>query len=168
MTIHANSTPYSKAFVRSCLLIFSWVFGLLVGYCLSKPLFTPMMRSAFLQPVSIVGLFVCIFLPLVLSCLFIYYEKPIFLLIVCFMKSAAYGFSCGIISHVYQSASWLLRFLFLFSDSCFLLVLLTLWIIAVSSSKPVRSRTLHVCAAIGMIVCFADFFIVSPFLERLL
>ena len=168
MTINANKSNNFRVTVRVCLLVFLWILGLALGYLLSKPCYIPLMRSALLQPVSIVGFIVCIFLPLILTSLSICLEKPILILIVCFIKSAAYGFSCGLISLIFCSASWLVRFLFLFSDSCFLLVLLSIWIKAFSDTKKIRFRSLQYAAVIAVLIGIADYCVVSPLIERLL
>lgn len=166
-TINADDHHLSKPFIRGCLLIFAWVLGLGIGYSICKPCFFSMMRSALFQPVSIVGLFVCIFLPLILSFLFILLEKPIFVLIVCFIKSVAYGFSCGLVSLYFHNASWLFRFLFLFSDSCFLLILLTFWLMTLADYRKTCYRAAQVCSVLGVLIGAADYFVFSPFLERL-
>ena len=168
LTINADNRFFSNPFLRVCFLAFTWVLGLAIGYSISEPYYFPMMRSAFFQPVSIVGLFVCIFLPLSLSYVFAFLEKPIFILIVCFIKSVAYGFSCGLISLYFKEASWLFCFLFLFSDSCFLLILLTFWLKTLPDGKRICIRTARFCSIVGILVAAADYCVVSPFLERLL
>lgn len=167
LTINANNHGLSDSHVRICSLVFTWLFGLITGYSICKPYFLPLMRSVFFQPVSIVGLFVCIFLPLFLSFVFILFEKPVFLLTVCFIKSAAYGFSCGLLSQLFHNASWLMRILFLFSDSCFLLVLLALWLKCFPNSRKFQRKTMQTCIFVGILICLADYCVVSPLFERL-
>ena len=77
LTIHANKLVCFHPAKDALSLIFTWVSGLLLGYLFCKPCFVSLMRSALLQPVSIVGLFICIFLPLILSYFSILLKKPI-------------------------------------------------------------------------------------------
>ena len=167
LTINANNRCYFQSHVCTFILIITWILGLAIGYILCEPNYISLMRSAFQQPVSIVGLFVCIFLPLIASSYFIQLEKPIFVLIVCFIKSTAYGFSCSLISLVFPNASWLLRFLLLFSDSCFLLVLLFFWLKTFCNPKPLRFETARYYFLIGILVAFVDYSMVSHILEKL-
>lgn len=168
MTENANSQRCFPAAVwMNSVLILSWLCGLLLGYSLYEPLFFPLMRSLFLQPVSIVGLVICILLPLVLTAIFYLIEKPIFISIVCFIKAAAFGFSCSVISREFASASWLVQFLFLFSDCCFLTILMSLWLSCSDSPKRKRLKAFRIAAVFGIFIALIDYLLVSPLLERL-
>ena len=168
LTIHANiRNDLPVTIFKSFSILIIWLLGLAVGYSLFEPSYLPLMRSALVQPVSIVGLFVCIFLPLILSFSFILIEKPIFLLIVCFIKAAAYGFSCTLIAYFFTSGSWLMRFLLLFSDSFYLLIMVTLWLNCTIDKKRLHGRTIFGCTVVGTFVAAADYIVVSRILERL-
>mgnify|MGYP003307801399 CR=1 FL=1 len=168
MTIHANKLVCFHPAKDALSLIFTWVSGLLLGYLLCKPCFVSLMRSALLQPVSIVGLFICIFLPLILSYFSILLKKPIIILVVCFIKSIAYGFSYGLLALLYSEASWLLRSLFLFSDSCMLLILVTLWLNLYSADRKRIYRAFRLATVVAGVVAILDYCVVSRFLESLL
>ena len=167
LTNHANKLISFHPAMDALPLILSWVSGLLLGYLLCKPDFCSLMRSALLQPVSIVGLFICIFLPLILSYYSILLKKPIIILIVCFIKSIAYGFSYGLLTLIFSNASWLLRFLFLFSDSCMLLTLVNLWLHLYSDNRKCILRAIRFSAAFAVAVAAVDYCVVSPFLESI-
>ena len=168
LTIHANKLVCFHPAKDALSLIFTWVSGLLLGYLFCKPCFVSLMRSALLQPVSIVGLFICIFLPLILSYFSILLKKPIIILVVCFIKSIAYGFSYGLLALLYSEASWLLRSLFLFSDSCMLLILVTLWLNLYSADRKRIYRAFRLATAVAGFVAILDYCVVSHFLESLL
>ena len=151
------------------MIVFSlfWSVGVLVGYGLffaSKPFAFLQMRSAVLQPVSIVGLFCAIFLPLLCTYISVLINKPILLLIISFIKAASFSFSLLCTSVLYESATWLFCILFMFSDICFLLVLFHLWL-QFPYYHVAKSKRIFCCSAIfGLLIALGDYFIVSPFL----
>ena len=169
MTFHANIIPgLSKSACKCFSLILCWVSGLFSGYCFGKLYSVSLTRSTLYTPVSVVGLFVCVFLPLFLTYLSIVTDKPIIILIVCFMKAAAYGFSGMLIFRIFGIASWIIRILFLFSDSCYCIVLLCLWFRCLRHKNTIPMCEIALCAFIGILVATADLFIISPILEGII
>ena len=148
-------------------LLLTWVIGILLGYFYYEPSFSPMMRSVVIRPVSIVGLFSCIFLPLFCSFFSVIVRRPIFILIVCFFKAVSFGFSCGMLTQLYGSAAWLIRFLFLFSDSCFCVILLLLWSHRFVYPNIRGYRDFFYCALFGAGIALVDSLFISPFLQGL-
>ena len=167
LTFNANNFYQYSRIARILLLIIMWFLGLAVGHLLCVPSFVPLMRSVIYQPVSIVGLFICIFLPLILSYFSLLFQKPIMLLIVCFIKSIAFSFSFTLVSYIFDTASWLLRLLILFSDSFFLFFLMIFWLKTISDFNRSCYKSMYMFAAIGLYIGITDFVIVSPLLERL-
>ena len=154
---------------RISLCIF-WLLGISVGCWISqvlKPSFFLLMRSVVCQPVSIVGLFTSIFLPLICSYLSFLTNNRIAVLLVCFLKAAAYAFSGVMMSLCFGSASWLFRFLFLFSDNCFLVILCFLWFRCGDRLSPLSSKDFLVCTVFGLLFASVDYFVISPFLMGL-
>ena len=149
-------------------LIISWCLGILFGYFFYEPSFSSMVRCAVMQPVSIVGLFSCLFFPLLFSYLSVIMNKPIIILIVCFLKAASFGFSVTILSSLFATATWLVRFLLLFSDSFFCIVLLLLWLRRFHHSKIHNYCDFFICSMIGIGIAAVDIFVISPFLQGLL
>ena len=151
-------------------LLLTWVLGLLIGSILSillKPYFLPLMRSVFLQPVSIVGFVTCIFIPLLFTFLFYIFRKPICIFVICFTKAAAYGFTGTLVSQIFPNSSWLFRPAFLFSDCCFLIVLLMLWSLCLSAQEKIKTSIILACTIIGVLIAGMDYFVISPILLRL-
>ncbi len=148
-------------------LILCWCCGMFFGCSLYEPLSLSLMRSAVSTPVSIVGVFVCIFLPLLCTYFSFITEKPIIILIVCFFKAAAYGYSAKLINVCYATAGWLVRLLFLFSDSCLLVLLLFLWIYHFVGNSRRSIRGLYLCGLLSAIVVMFDVYVIHPFLEGL-
>lgn len=168
MTYNANIYHFTFRRMRILLPIVTWILGLFFGNFLGVPSFSSMMHRAVLQPVSIVGSYICMFLPFVLSLYFILSEKTILLLIVCFIKAVAYGFSCTLLSGLYGTASWLLKCLFLFSDSCFLPFIMFIWLKFNQQEKHLSSGLVSICTLSGIFIGAADYYFISPFVERLL
>jgi len=168
VTYFANSRiSYFEKHRFGTALGITWLIGLISGACFSlflKPSFFSVMRSAFFQPVSIVGLFASVFFPLTCSFFSILIDKPIMILIVCFIKAVAYGFSGAMISLCFDSASWLFSFLFLFSDSCFLIILFFLWFRRSDFLHSPGSYDFLLCSVLGLLIVVADYFVISPFL----
>ena len=149
-------------------LLTTWLLGFLLGYYFCEPSFFSMMRSVVFEPVSIVGLFTCLFLPLLFSFFSVITNHPVIILIVCFLKAVSFGFSCAILSGLFTSAAWMIRFLLLFSDSCFCVVLLVLWICRFRSWKTHSFCDFFTCSFIGIGIAAADIFVISPYLQGLL
>ena len=148
----------------------SWISGILAGLGLSlvcKPFLFLQMRSAILQPVSIVGLCCTIFLPLLCTYLSFLLNRPIFVLAVCFIKAVSHGFSLSWVFALYNTASWLMYTLFMFSDCCFLLLLFFLWLRYPYFQKTEMKRFFRISIISGLLIVFGDYFIISPFLAGL-
>lgn len=142
-----------------------WFVGLIIGFCLSfiyKPYYFLPMRSVLFQPVSIIGLFCVVFIPL-LCTYFSSALKPILVFIVCFLKAVAFGFSYVWVSLTFESASWLIRILFLFSDYCSLLILLILLIRCADYLHCLTRRDFLFATAFDLMVVIGDYFFLSPF-----
>ena len=170
MNFANNTKPFSRSKCCLLFLFIAWILGLLVGYSVfftNESFFLSLMPGAVTEPMSIVGLFAVIFLPLFFSYYSFLTDKPVIVLIVCFFKSAAFSFSGILVSHYFISASWLVLFLYLFSDTCCLAALSILWVrrfccVNISGFGDVLN-----CALFGLGVAAVDYFAVSPFLECL-
>lgn len=147
-----------------------WIAGILLGFGLffiCRPFLFLQMRSAILQPVSIVGLCSSIFLPLFCTVVSILLNRPILALAVCFIKAASFSFSISWISAIYGAASWLVYMLFMFSDICFLLILFIYWFRFPYSFNAKFKRFFCSAVLFGSLIALGDYFIISPFLVRL-
>ena len=152
------------------LLCAIWILGIASGICLHfifEPVSVSLMRSAIQLPVSIVGLCTCIFLPLIFTCIAVYLNRPIIILVVCFIKSAAFGFSCALIREVFGDADWLIRSLVLFSDICFSLVLLAHWLCFFGAKQDICLWRTRICVLFGILIAAFDYFMISPFIMGL-
>lgn len=153
------------------LLALSWVAGLLLGVCSAfsaSSFLVPMMRESIGCSVSIPGLLVAAFLPFLFSIYAVYLSEPWFLLIISTLKAFCFGFcACGV-SLAFGHCSWLVRFLFLFTDVFSIPVLYWYWVKHIKiETKPIVQETL-VC--MGFVACFVaiDYCFVAPFLVSLI
>lgn len=162
----ANSNVYIKRF--DFVAVFPWIFGLLVGSFLSYRFggyFASLMRMAVLCPVSIVASLTSVFFPFFISVYFVRYHRRLWLYIVCFLKAVSFSASFAALSAVFGTAGWLIRALFLFSDtiSCFLLMNLCLRIRQQESNFNSALLQCTVC----LVTVFIDYMYISPFLRGL-
>ena len=165
LSFYAN--PCNKRRLLVVSLLFTWMCGILLGYLFYEPSLFPMMRSVIVIPVSIVGLVSCMFLPLLCSCFSILLDKPIIILIVCFIKAVSFGFSCAMLTQMFSSAAWMIRLLFLFSDSCFCVILLILWFRRFTKPCIHGLNDFLVCFLLAIGIAVADGYMISPFLQGL-
>ena len=110
-------------------IVFCWFLGLVFGTVLAyfcRTEFSSLMYSAAVQPVSIVGLFVCTVLPFVFLFFAFCNRKHGIICSICFYKSFSHFFCTETIILHFQSAGWLIYCLILLSDVCVLMTILTL------------------------------------------
>lgn len=167
MTIYADDQRRYRYLHPVALLFLCWIVGLVLGACLCKPSFLPLMCGAAAQPVSIVGLFLVIFLPLILTYFSFLLNKPIIIMIVCFLKAFAFSFSGILIAKTFTSAAWMIRIFLLFSDWCSVFLLFHLWIRALCCSQNKFRTNIRISFAIGAIIAIIDYCVISPFLKGL-
>lgn len=171
MRHYANSTvKFSNHYFYYGFLLSCWMSGLLLGCVFgirNVTLFSSMMRAALGERMSIVSMFLNFFFPLIITYLSVVIEKPIYILIVCFFKAAAYGFTGVLISYVFHNASWLIRLLFQFSDSCLLCVLMILWFYKPYNPQLKGNFDVKLCAVLGVLIAILDYCVISPYLQRL-
>ena len=167
MFIERDSPCIRRNIFCILLLISVWIIGLFVGIHLYDPMYYSLMCSVLLQPVTIVGLLMILFLPLISAYLSFLLHEPIISLIVCFFKAVAFGFTGCFISHKFGSGSWLMRLLFLFSDHCCVIMLFILWFCVFSSFGGRREKFDSVFFLPAVPIALLDYFVISPFLRGL-
>ena len=156
-----NFAHSSFCFRRNFVCIFFvWIIGLFLGVCLYGPIYSTLMYSVVHQPVSIIGLIMIWFLPLFAVYASYSLNKPFLSFIVCFLKAVAFGFSGCLITENFGSASWLVRFLLLFSDHCCVIILFVFWAHIFCSNVRKHTYIFYIFAAL---IAVCDYFIISPF-----
>lgn len=146
------------------LLAFFWCVGLPLGMrtALRSDGLIAVFQCAVQVVPSPVGLLTASVAPFLLCGFAVYLSEPWLLLIISGVKAFNFGYcACGTIL-AFGQGSWLVRFLFLFSDCC-LIPLLLLYCV-----RHIRSRTadweLRACLIIAVLIAFFDYWVISPFL----
>ena len=148
-----------------------WMLGLCAGSCLGlffEPYSISMMRSAAVQPVSIVGLCLSALFPLVFTYFSVYLHKPIIIFSVCLFKTLAFAFSGAVIAKCFGNSGWLMQVLLLFSDSCVLPVLFLVWFWCLGDSSDMKRIPFLSYCIFCITVAAVDCYLVSPFVLELL
>ncbi len=148
------------------LLALIWILGIILGFYFAFQAtvsVSHLMLSVIDSRLSIVGLLFVLIFPLLFVFVVLRLSRPLLVLPVIFTK--AFFFSCCVFSVAFASgdAGWLVRWLFIFSDSCSVIVLLWFSFRNMAENREgLRTDfliSLIISAAIGCI----DYFLVSPF-----
>ena len=168
-----NTTAFHNLWckLRKYLLAFSWCLGLLMGIATAHTAsdkLVPLMYIATRSDVSVTGLFVSCVFPILLSACEVYFSEPWLLLPISTLKAFGFGFCSFGVSLAFGSASWLVRLLFLFSDICVIPLLFLYWIRHIGDVSGKTGRELAGCIAVATAVAATDFYVISPFLVKLI
>lgn len=151
------------------ILAASWGVGLLLGIAYGyrgDPSFELLMRTAVSGRMSIVGLTLLLYVPLLLSALAVYLKFPHFLILVCFSKAFLFA-SCGASLHMtFGSAAWLVRLLLQFSDICALPFFYWFCMRNITGLNERTRPDLLICCIAFAVMGLFDFTVISPFLVK--
>lgn len=155
------------SFILFSLVWLCGIFGGINVALTNSDFYISLMRSVITKPVSIVGLLVSVFLPLLLSFLLFVSCKSAWFSLVCFYKAVSYGFSGMLLSIMFGSAGWLSRMLFLFSDTVGIVLLFWFWVrrVIFSNEKLMVDTYTYLC--IAMITAGFDRLFISPLIMGL-
>lgn len=152
------------------LLTLSWLFGVFLGISAalaSSSFLIPMMRQSVQCSVSIPGLLAATVVPFLISAFAVSLSEPWLVLIISTAKAFSFSFcACGV-SLAFGQSSWLVRFLFLFSDYLLIPLMYLYWMRHIQDQAVHRAWEL--CAYIGasLLIGGIDCFLVAPFLASL-
>ena len=169
MILCSKSLANGSLSITRCIVnpVLLWVFSFLLGLQLSHVCgsdLSALMFSAVCQPVSVIALLCCHFMPLILGEITVAHHKKVLLNCICLLKAFSYSFTVSLVYLYFQSAGWLVRFLFLFSDTVFCVLLLCL---TVSSRRTEHSGTRWFFSLFGFLTVALDYIYISPFLRSL-
>ncbi len=170
-SFHRSVLPARRQFACKFLLTVFWLTGLGLGICFAVHAgdsLILMMRSAAAAPVSITGLMAVLALPFLITALAVYLSQPRLLLVLAFVKACCFGFCASSIDTAFQSAGWLVRYLLMFSELCYLPVLTWFWMRHISGFGRTAVKDLAVCAGAAVAIGLVDYCFVSPWLAMLL
>lgn len=148
-----------------------WITGLVVGTVIAAgtdlSAFSLMRRALFGQ-VSIVNLFAAAAFPFLLAAYAVFIDRPRLLLLICGIKALCFAFCAYMTAASFGTAGWLVQPLVQFMDLCLVPVLC--WFCIRHISGPLNSfrKDIMVCAAAVVAAVSINYFVVSPFLAKLI
>ena len=149
----------------------SWMLGLAFGLyfvLLTDDLISDLLYSASCYRISIVGMFLVIFLPIVISLIAAYFSAHFLIYLLCFCKAVSFSLVlCGI-AVTFGHSGWLIRSLLLFSGSAAVIPLLWFWHNLLTPGCCSAKRDFLICTAIAAAISAVDYFLVSPYLAMLM
>lgn len=153
------------------LLALSWLVGMLLGISAAlaaSEFLVPMMRESVKCSVSITGLLAATLLPFLLSAYAVSLSEPWLLLIISALKAFGFGYCASGVSLAFGQSSWLVRFLFLFSDHCLIPVLYLYWLRHIRGQTKAAVWELPACVGFALLVGSIDYCLIAPFLVTLI
>ncbi len=163
--------------VQDCILPFQkwilaalWTLSLIFGiFYASKDSNLPQLLISALQTQqSLTQLVLMLLLPVAASTVLIAFSFNAAI----FFLAAGKAFACGYclfgIAAAFGSGSWLIRLLFLFSDTCLSVLLLWFWSRHLVSRKKTLAKDTLVCTLIAISAGLVEFLLFSPFLRVLM
>ena len=152
-------------------VLLCWVVGLLLGTVIAARIdpssFSLMRRTASSQ-VSIVDRFIAAAFPFLIAAYAVYMNRPKLLLAVCFCKAFCFSFCAFIIIASFGTAGWLVQPLLQFTDICIIPVFCWFCVRNVSGKRKSWKKDALVCLIFAAITATADYWIVAPFLAKLI
>ena len=168
--ISFHNTSVQGTYLRLLSFLAVWLIGIFLGYCLACKDTTfseSLLLSIVLQPISIAGLFTCVFLPFLIShYIYISGNRP-FLLFICFIKAVSFSYSWTIVANYFRSAAWLIAFLLMFSDIFSLILLLHFWYACVIDAKSSQKYTYCIHLLLLIVFSLVDYGVIVPFMQKL-
>ena len=153
------------------ILAFVWFFGLLFGIilsCAAGDYIVSLMRLAVHCHVSIVGLAVITVFPLFLSAFVAYVSVLLLIFPVCFFEAFIQGFLLLPVYVAFGDAGWLVHLFCVFSDTCMTILLLWFWVRCFTGNNVSLKHDFIICFIAALMICFFDYFLVSPYLMMLM
>ena len=152
-------------------LALSWFVGMLLGISAAltaSEFLVPMMRESVKCSASIPGLLAATLLPFLLSAYAVSLSEPWLLLIISALKAFGFSFCASGVSLAFGQSSWLVRFLFLFSDHCLIPVLYLYLLRHIRGHTELKAWEFPVCIGSALLVGTIDYCLIAPFLVTLI
>ena len=153
------------------LLCFCWILGMILGVFSAhgaEASLVPLIRQSTRSPGSALGLLSAALLPFLLSGLAVSFSETWLLLLISAFKAFSFTFCAAGVSLAFGQSSWLVRFLFLFSDLSLIPVLYIYWLRHLRKDSKTRRWELPCCLIWATIVCGIDYLYIAPFLASIM
>lgn len=161
-------TDPSCMFAAICLAFF-WSLGLIIGSYAGLHGSATYLQTLYLatgSDLTISGLIICLLLPFALCMYTAYKGKKWLLISMAFLKALCVSYRSAALYSVFDSAGWLIRILFQFSDLSTLGIFC--WFCIRCMTNDLRKADYGICTAAYILAGLFDYCIVSPFLVMLI
>lgn len=146
-----------------------WFIGLFCGLCLSYCSLgsvSSLVRMAFLQPVSTVGLLGVIFLPLLISATTVFLSLYWFLPILAGVKAFSFAFVMRAVCQAFASGYPLAYAMLCFSEMCTIPLLILFWL-RYANGRIWKVGEIAAYFAVAAVIFCTDYWVISPFVAGL-
>lgn len=152
------------------LLGFSWLLGMTWG-CIScessREISAVLIHHSVDAVPSFVGALSVVILPFLLSAFAVSICEPWLLLIISTFKAFSFSFCAWGVCLAFGQSSWLVLFLFLFSDFCLVPALYFYWLRSIRNGRIDRWER-RICILYLSIVFAMDYWVIGPFLRKII
>lgn len=153
------------------LLALFWSLGLVCGDFLFRffgsNLASQMPLAAVCQP-SIFGLLISFLLPFLFSVFAVYISAPKLFFLIAFIKASLFAFVSAAVYSAFEGTGWLIRFLLLFTDITGVMLLYHYWQRHISGLRSFSALSFVGYLIPGFSAVLADYYYISPLLQRVL
>lgn len=160
-----------KSRIRISVLLVLWTFGIILGVAVggvSSLRSASLMRRALLAPVSIIGLFICSFLPFAFTAACILSDRHWLIYLLCSFKGFSVAYTGRLCLICFGDAGWLARYFLLFSQITTVPALWFVWICLGKGKVQLNRCSLILLLAYLIVAVLLDYFVVAPYLSSLI
>lgn len=153
------------------LLAFCWIVGLVVGAYVAQSeaeTVIDLVRRSVQCEMTISGVMSVCVLPFLLSAFAVLICEPWLLLFISTLKAFRFSFCAWGVCLAFGQSSWLVLFLFLFSDICLIPLLVFFWIRNIRGHANLRLFEIVGFLIAAVSVGLVDYLFISPFLASLM
>ena len=166
--IKRHCRQWSSFWRKNCnfFLACSWTSGLLAGQFLllrADASVYSLLRSAVSQPTSIAGLFVTAVTPFIFYSIAVSFSRPWLLVLLCFTRSLMFSYIVLGIAVSFWASSWLIRWIFLFSQCALVSLEYWYWRHYVSGEHGSDVVVFIFLISIVFLIVSLDYGVVLPF-----
>ncbi len=151
-------------------LAFFWIAGLFVGlglFGLSGISPESLLRESMMGPVSAEALLVRVMVPFLICVAGILLDQHWLIYVCAFCKAVLLAFASMCTMIAFGSGGWLIRFLFLFTDTLMCVVWYGFWMDSLSRTSFSTVKAMFLCA-VGFFIAGVDLRVISPLLMRII
>jgi hypothetical protein len=170
-----NTAPISKVTIwwrktAVRLLAISWCLGIILGYLAAvsaKSVISDVVQRCVNADLSVVGVLAVTVLPFLMSAFAVSFSEPWLLLFLSTFKAFSFSFCAWGVCLAFGQSSWLVLFLFLFSDIFLIPALYFYWVRHIHLDRiSIWGNGLYILYALAIFAL--DYWVIGPFLRVIL